>query len=50
MLTQSVADNITLTKLGSFGRLGWISARLDELVIEAQQAFDDLARSKPFWK
>ncbi len=25
MLVRSIADNITLTKLGSFGRLGWIS-------------------------
>jgi len=30
--------------------LGWISARLGELTIEAQAAFDRLAASKPFWK
>jgi len=30
--------------------LGWISARLDKLVAEAQQAFDRLADTKPFWK
>ncbi|HWA09569.1 MAG TPA: sugar ABC transporter ATP-binding protein [Opitutaceae bacterium] len=27
MLNQSLADNLTLTKLGSFGPLGWISRR-----------------------
>jgi ribose transport system ATP-binding protein len=27
MLTQSVADNLTLTKQNAFGRLGWISER-----------------------
>ncbi|MBV7483710.1 CYTH and CHAD domain-containing protein [Bordetella sp. BOR01] len=30
--------------------LGWISARLDKLIAEAQQAFDRLADTKPFWK
>ncbi|OZI17361.1 inorganic triphosphatase [Bordetella genomosp. 7] len=30
--------------------LGWISARIDELAVEAQQAFDRLADTKPFWK
>ena len=30
--------------------LGWITARLDKLIIDAQKAFDDLAASKPFWK
>lgn len=30
--------------------LGWISARLDKLVLEAQEAFDQLATSKPFQK
>lgn len=30
--------------------LGWISARLDALSEQAQAAFDDLAKSKPFWK
>lgn len=30
--------------------LGWISARLDKLIAEAQLAFDQLAASKPFWK
>lgn len=27
MLSQSLADNVTLTKLGAFGRLGWINGR-----------------------
>ncbi len=27
MLTQSIADNVTLTKAGAFGRAGWISSR-----------------------
>ncbi len=27
MLNQSVADNLTLTKLGDFGRFGWINQR-----------------------
>jgi len=30
--------------------LGWISARLEKLIVEAQEAFDQLAASKPFWK
>jgi inorganic triphosphatase YgiF len=30
--------------------LGWIEARLDSLVAQAQQAFNDLANTKPFWK
>ena len=30
--------------------LGWISARLDKLSAEAQQAFDRLAEARPFWK
>ncbi|HYG44222.1 MAG TPA: CHAD domain-containing protein, partial [Bordetella sp.] len=30
--------------------LGWISARLDKLIAEAQQAFNRLADTKPFWK
>ncbi|HEY0294082.1 MAG TPA: CYTH and CHAD domain-containing protein [Bordetella sp.] len=30
--------------------LGWIEARLDALVAQAQQAFTDLANTKPFWK
>jgi len=30
--------------------LGWISARLDKLIGEAQLAFDRLADTKPFWK
>lgn len=29
--------------------LGWIEARLDALGAQAQQAFKDLARTKPFW-
>ena len=28
MLVQPLADNLTLTKLASFGRLGWVSRRL----------------------
>jgi len=30
MLDQPIRDNITLTKLGAFGRLGWISTRNQE--------------------
>lgn len=30
--------------------LGWISARLEKLTVEAQAAFDQLAATKPFWK
>ena len=30
--------------------LGWISARLDKLTVEAQRAFDRLAGTRPFWK
>lgn len=30
--------------------LGWISARLETLVKQAQPAFDALAHAKPFWK
>ncbi|HEX7747188.1 MAG TPA: CYTH and CHAD domain-containing protein [Bordetella sp.] len=30
--------------------LGWIEARLDVLTVQAQQAFNDLAHTKPFWK
>ena len=30
--------------------LGWIEARLDALTVQAQQAFSDLAHTKPFWK
>jgi inorganic triphosphatase YgiF len=30
--------------------LGWIEARLDALTAQAQQAFNDLAHAKPFWK
>jgi len=29
---------------------GWIAARLNELAVGAQQAFEDLARCRPFWK
>ena len=30
--------------------LGWIEARLDTLTARAQQAFNDLAHTRPFWK
>lgn len=40
----------TATHPQAWFALGWISARLEELATEAQQAFDDLAHSKPFWK
>lgn len=40
----------TATHPQAWFALGWISARHDELAIEAQQAFNALARSKPFWK
>lgn len=30
--------------------LGWIGARLDALAVQSQQAFDQLAEAKPFWK
>ena len=40
MLTQSVADNITLTKHGAFGRGGWISERRQRPA--AQRWIDEL--------
>jgi ribose transport system ATP-binding protein len=40
MLTQSIADNITLTKQQAFGRFGWINARRQRAV--AQQWIDQL--------
>jgi ribose transport system ATP-binding protein len=43
MLTQSVADNITLTKQAAFGRFGWISARRQR---EAAQRWVDELRVK----
>ncbi|WP_235556826.1 CHAD domain-containing protein [Bordetella bronchiseptica] len=30
--------------------VGWIGARLDGLTPQAQEAFDQLAHAKPFWK
>ncbi len=47
MLSQSIADNLTLTKQQTFGRLGWISGRrqrqtaqhwVDELRVKCQDA------------
>jgi ribose transport system ATP-binding protein len=47
MLTQSIADNLTLTKYGTFGRWGWINGRrqraraqhwVDELRIKCRDA------------
>lgn len=43
-------ESCTATHPQAWFALGWISARLEELALEAQKAFDDLARSKPFWK
>jgi len=43
-------QSCTATHPQAWFALGWISARLEELVVEAQDAFDDLAASKPFWK
>jgi len=43
-------ESCTATHPQAWFALGWISARLDELADEAQKAFDNLARSKPFWK
>ncbi|MDO8544850.1 MAG: sugar ABC transporter ATP-binding protein [Opitutaceae bacterium] len=40
MLTQSIADNITLTKHATFGRLGWINGRRQRAA--AQRWVDDL--------
>ena len=43
-------ESCTATHPQAWFALGWISARLEELADEAQKAFDNLARSKPFWK
>jgi ribose transport system ATP-binding protein len=40
MLTQSIADNITLTKQETFGRLGWVDGRRQRAV--AQRWIDEL--------
>ncbi|MCD0504151.1 CYTH and CHAD domain-containing protein [Bordetella petrii] len=40
----------TATQPQAWFALGWISARLDKLTVEAQKAFDQLADTKPFWK
>ena len=47
---QEHYEACTATHPQAWFALGWISARLEELATEAQQAFDDLAHSKPFWK
>ncbi|HAP27122.1 MAG TPA: inorganic triphosphatase, partial [Achromobacter sp.] len=49
-MAKDYYQSCTATHPQAWFALGWISARLEELVVEAQQAFDDLARSKPFWK
>lgn len=43
-------ESCTATHPQAWFALGWISARQEELAVDAQQAFDDLADSKPFWK
>ena len=43
-------ESCTATHPQAWFALGWISARLEELAVDAQRAFDDLAGSKPFWK
>ncbi|KAG0929697.1 hypothetical protein G6F31_017257 [Rhizopus arrhizus] len=43
-------ESCTATHPQAWFALGWISARLEELADEAQKAFDNLARSKPFWQ
>ncbi|AUA56514.1 Uncharacterized conserved protein [Achromobacter spanius] len=43
-------ESCTATHPQAWFALGWISARLDELAVEAQKAFDALAQSKPFWR
>jgi ribose transport system ATP-binding protein len=40
MLSQSIADNLTLTKQGAFGRFGWINGRRQRAV--AQRWVDEL--------
>jgi ribose transport system ATP-binding protein len=40
MLNQSIADNLTLTKQETFGRLGWVNGRRQRAV--AQRWVDDL--------
>ena len=43
-------ESCTATHPLAWFALGWISARLEELAVEAQKAFDALAQSKPFWR
>ncbi|AZS81579.1 CYTH and CHAD domain-containing protein [Achromobacter sp. MY14] len=43
-------ESCTATHPQAWFALGWISARLEELALEAQKAFDALAQSKPFWR
>lgn len=43
-------ESCTATHPQAWFALGWISARLEELAVEAQKAFDALAQSKPFWR
>ncbi len=43
MLSQSIADNLTLTKQSSFGRLGWINGRRQR---DAAQRWVDALRVK----
>jgi len=40
MLNQTIADNLTLTKMESFGRLGWISRRRQQAT--ARRWLDEL--------
>ena len=40
MLNQTITDNLTLTKLGAFGRMGWINGARQEAV--AQRWVDEL--------
>ena len=43
-------ESCTATHPQAWFALGWISARLNELAVDAQKAFDALAKSKPFWR
>jgi len=43
-------ESCTATHPQAWFALGWISARLEELAVDAQKAFDALAKSKPFWR
>lgn len=43
-------ESCTATHPQAWFALGWISARLEELAVDAQKAFDALAQSKPFWR